>query len=137
MSKEVVIASGVRTAIGTFGGSLAGLAPCELAARVAGEAIARSKVPANDIGQTVFGNVIHTAPEDMYLSRVAAIRAGVPETSPALDLESVVRIGVASGRHGGGSDPSWKCRDRPCRWCGKHEPGGPSFEAGAVRTEDG
>ncbi len=94
MSKEVVIASGVRTAIGTFGGSLAGVAPCELAARVAGEAIARSGVPANDIGQTVFGNVIHTAPEDMYLSRVAAIRAGVPEASPALALNRLCGSGL-------------------------------------------
>lgn len=94
MGNEVVIVSGIRTAIGDFGGALAGIATCELAAIVAREAIARSGVPASEIGQTVFGNVIHTAPEDMYLSRVAAIRAGVPETSPALTLNRLCGSGL-------------------------------------------
>lgn len=94
MSRKVVIASGVRTAIGDFGGSLSAIAPCELAATVAREAIARAGISAAEIGQTVFGNVIHTAPEDMYISRVAAIRAGVPETSPALTLNRLCGSGL-------------------------------------------
>ncbi len=94
MSRNVVIASGVRTAIGDFGGTLASIPPCELAAIVAREAIARAGVSAEDIGQTVFGNVIHTAPEDMYLSRVAAIRAGVPDTAPALTLNRLCGSGL-------------------------------------------
>ena len=94
MDRSVVIAGGVRTAIGTFGGSLAGVPPCELAAKVAAEAIARAGVAPGDIGQTVFGNVLHTAPEDMYLSRVAAIRAGVPETAPALTLNRLCGSGL-------------------------------------------
>ncbi|MGO4439187.1 beta-ketothiolase BktB [Rhizobium sp. RAF56] len=94
MSRNVVIASGVRTAIGDFGGTLASIPPCELAAIVAREAIARAGVSAEDIVQTVFGNVIHTAPEDMYLSRVAAIRAGVPDTAPALTLNRLCGSGL-------------------------------------------
>jgi len=94
MSRTVVIASGVRTAIGDFGGSLAGISPCDLGASVAREAIARAGISASDIDQTVFGHVIHTAPEDMYISRVAAIRAGVPETAPAMTLNRLCGSGL-------------------------------------------
>lgn len=94
MTRPVVILSAVRTAIGTFGGALAGHAPTGLAAAVAAEAIARAGVDAAQVGTTVFGNVIHTAPEDMYVSRVAAIRAGVPETSPALTLNRLCGSGL-------------------------------------------
>lgn len=94
MIRQVVIVSGVRTAIGTFGGSLAGLPPTELAAAVAREAISRAGCEPADIGQTVFGNVIHTEPKDMYLSRVAAIKAGVPETSPALTVNRLCGSGL-------------------------------------------
>ncbi|TYC63475.1 acetyl-CoA C-acyltransferase [Rhodobacterales bacterium] len=94
MTNTVVIASGVRTAIGDFGGALSNTSPCDLAAAVAREAIQRAGIDAGDVAQTVFGNVIHTAPEDMYLSRVAAIRAGVPETSPALTLNRLCGSGL-------------------------------------------
>ncbi|UVC10546.1 beta-ketothiolase BktB [Rhizobium sp. TH2] len=94
MNRKVVIASGVRTAIGDFGGTLAGISPCDLAASVAREAIVRAGISGADVGQTVFGNVIHTAPEDMYLSRVAAIRAGVPDTAPALTLNRLCGSGL-------------------------------------------
>lgn len=94
MTHDVVIMSGVRTAIGTLGGSLAGIPPCELAARVAREAIGRSGFDASQIGMTVMGNVIHTEPRDMYLSRIAAIEAGVPETSPALTLNRLCGSGL-------------------------------------------
>ncbi|QGZ34273.1 beta-ketothiolase BktB [Stappia indica] len=94
MTRNVVITSAVRTAIGDFAGALSGLAPCELGAAVAREAIARAGVPADEIGQAVFGNVIHTAPEDMYLSRVVALRAGVPQMSPALTLNRLCGSGL-------------------------------------------
>lgn len=94
MTRNVVIASGVRTAIGGFGGALSGVAPAELAAQVAREAIARAGIDAADIGQSFFGNVIHTAPEDMYISRVAAIRAGVPDTAPALTMNRLCGSGL-------------------------------------------
>ncbi|WP_368344409.1 beta-ketothiolase BktB [Pelagovum sp. HNIBRBA483] len=91
---RVVITSGVRTAIGDFGGALAGLPPCDLAVEVAKEAIARAGVSPALINQSVFGNVIHTEPRDMYLSRVAAIGAGVPESSPALTLNRLCGSGL-------------------------------------------
>ena len=94
MSRTVVIASGVRTAIGDFGGALAGLSPCDLGAAVAREAISRAGLTGTDIEQSVFGHVIHTAPEDMYLARVVAIRAGVPDTAPALTLNRLCGSGL-------------------------------------------
>ncbi len=77
MTRSIVSASGVRTAIGNFGGALAGISPCDPGAAVTREALARAGVSGADIGRTVFGNVIHAAPEDMYLSRMAAMRASV------------------------------------------------------------
>lgn len=94
MQRQVVIAAGVRTAIGDFGGALAGHSPCDLGAAVAREAIARAGIAPGDVGQVVFGNVLHTAPEDMYLSRVAALRAGLPETVPALTLNRLCGSGL-------------------------------------------
>lgn len=94
MSRPVVIASAVRTAIGDFGGSLAGIPPCDLGAAVARDAIARAGLTGADIGQSVFGHVIPTAPEDMYLARVVAIRAGVPDTAPALTLNRLCGSGL-------------------------------------------
>ncbi|MFN8681031.1 beta-ketothiolase BktB [Paracoccus sp. P2] len=91
---NVVIASAVRTAIGDFGRALAAIPPCELGALVAAEAISRAGLAPDAVQQTVFGNVIHTAPEDMYLSRVAAMRAGVPETAPALTLNRLCGSGL-------------------------------------------
>ena len=93
MSADVVIASAVRTAIGTFGGSLSQIAPCELATTISKEAISRSGFEASQVGNTVMGNLIHTEPCDMYLSRVAAIGACVPESSPALTLNRLCGSG--------------------------------------------
>jgi len=67
-----------RTAIGSFGRSLVGVAPSELGATAAGAAIERAEIEAARVEQVVCGNVIHTVPEDMYLGRVVGIRAGVP-----------------------------------------------------------
>ena len=92
--REVVILSGVRTAIGDYGGSLKDIAPTELAARVVRESVARAKVDPEDIGQCVFGNVIHTEPKDMYLARVAAIQGGLPVTSGALTLNRLCGSGL-------------------------------------------
>ncbi len=92
--RDIVILSGVRTAIGTFGGSLAGTPPAELAAIVAREAIARAGVESARIGTTFFGHVIPTEPRDLYLARVAAIDAGVPETAPAMNVNRLCGSGV-------------------------------------------
>src|SRR6266513_610273 len=93
-AREVVILSGVRTAIGDYGGGLKDVAPTELAARVVREAVSRAKVDPKDIGQCVFGNVIHTEPKDMYLSRVAALNGGLPHDTGALTLNRLCGSGM-------------------------------------------
>src|SRR5947207_9281767 len=92
--REVVILSGVRTAIGDYGGSLKDIAPTQLAARVVKEAVSRAKVDPNDIGQCVFGNVLHGEPKDMYLSRVACVNGGLPHGTGALTLNRLCGSGL-------------------------------------------
>ncbi|WP_075790835.1 acetyl-CoA C-acyltransferase family protein [Massilia putida] len=94
MQREVVIVSGVRTAIGSFGGSLKDFAPTDLAARVTREALKRAGVGGEEVGQVVFGNVIHTEAKDMYLSRVAAVDAGIGHATPALTLNRLCGSGL-------------------------------------------
>jgi acetyl-CoA C-acetyltransferase len=92
--REVYLVSGVRTAIGTFGGALKDVAPTDLATKVTAEALARSHVPAADIGHVVFGQVIHTESKDMYISRVAMINAGIPVETPALTVNRLCGSGL-------------------------------------------
>lgn len=94
MQREVVIVSGVRTAIGDFGGSLKDFAPTQLGAIVAREAMARANVSGEDVGHVVFGNVIHTEPKDMYLARVASIEAGVSQHAPAMTVNRLCGSGL-------------------------------------------
>ncbi|MCK0168894.1 acetyl-CoA C-acyltransferase family protein [Jannaschia sp. S6380] len=91
---DIVILSGARTAIGTFGGSLAGTPPIDLATVAATTALDRAGLDPAQVGTTVFGHVINTEPRDMYLSRVAAMRAGVPETTPAMNVNRLCGSGV-------------------------------------------
>ncbi len=92
--REVVILSGVRTAIGSFGGSLKDQPPSELGAAVVREAIARAGVEPGEIEHVVFGHVINTEPHDMYLARVAAVKGGVPIETPALTLNRLCGSGL-------------------------------------------
>jgi acetyl-CoA C-acetyltransferase len=92
--REVVIVNGVRTAIGDYGGSLKDIPPTELGARVVREAIARAGVDPAQIGQCVFGNVIHTEAKDMYLSRVAGVNGGLSHESGALTLNRLCGSGL-------------------------------------------
>jgi acetyl-CoA C-acetyltransferase len=92
--REVVILSGVRTAIGDYGGTLKDFAPTALGAAVVREAVARARVDPDAIGQCVLGGVIHTEPKDMYLSRVAAIDGGLPVTSGALTVNRLCGSGL-------------------------------------------
>ncbi|MGJ8597223.1 acetyl-CoA C-acyltransferase family protein [Sulfitobacter sp.] len=94
MSEDIVILSGARTAIGTFGGALAGTPATTLGATVAREALSRAGVEGDQIGHVVFGNVINTEPRDMYLSRVAAMEAGVPDAVPAMNVNRLCGSGV-------------------------------------------
>jgi len=94
MSREVVIASGVRTAIGTFGGSLKDVPPTELGALVVRESLARAGVEGKDVGHVVFGHVVNTEAKDMYLSRVAAINGGCAEGTPAFNVNRLCGSGL-------------------------------------------
>jgi acetyl-CoA C-acetyltransferase len=92
--RQVVILSAVRTAIGKFGGALKDNPPTELAAWMVSEAVQRSGLHVADIGHVVFGHVIHTDAKDMYLSRVAALRGGLPVGTPALTLNRMCGSGL-------------------------------------------
>ncbi|MFP7569422.1 acetyl-CoA C-acyltransferase family protein [Marivita sp. S2033] len=94
MADDIVILDGARTAIGTFGGSLAGTPPIDLGATVARAAMERSGIDPAQIGNVVFGHVINTEPRDMYLSRVAAMQAGIPDTTPAMNVNRLCGSGA-------------------------------------------
>jgi acetyl-CoA C-acetyltransferase len=94
MQREVVVVSGVRTAIGDFGGSLKDFSPTDLGARVVREALSRANVAGDEVGHVVFGNVVHTEPRDMYLARVAALDGGVTQHAPALTVNRLCGSGL-------------------------------------------
>ncbi|MEO1577420.1 MAG: acetyl-CoA C-acyltransferase family protein [Pseudomonadota bacterium] len=91
---DIVLLDGARTAIGTFGGALAGTPPITLGAAAAKAALDRSGVEGGQIGHVAFGHVINTEPRDMYLSRVAAMEAGVPDTAPAMNVNRLCGSGA-------------------------------------------
>jgi acetyl-CoA C-acetyltransferase len=94
MTREVVVLSGVRTAIGGYGGSLKDFSPGDLAARCVREAVKRSGVKPAEVGHVVFGNIIHTDAHDHYLARVAGIKGGLPHETPALTLNRLCGSGL-------------------------------------------
>ncbi len=91
---DIVILSAVRTAIGSFGGSLASLPPIDIATFAVRAALERAGVEGGQIGTVVMGHVINTEPRDMYLGRVAAMQAGVPDTVPAMNVNRLCGSGV-------------------------------------------
>ena len=91
---DIVLLDGARTAIGTFGGKLAGTPPSALGAHVAKAALERSGVEPGQVGHVVFGSVIPTEPRDAYLSRVAAMDAGIPDTTPAMNVNRLCGSGA-------------------------------------------
>jgi acetyl-CoA C-acetyltransferase len=95
MSKrEVVFLSGVRSAIADFGGSLKGVAPTDLAGQMVAEAVKRSGANSEEVGHCVIGNVVHTDRRDMYMSRAAALKGGLPESTPALTVNRLCGSGL-------------------------------------------
>ena len=91
---SVYIMSANRSAIGGFGGTLKNHCPVDLGTLVAKEAIARSGYEANEVEHAVFGNVIHTEPRDMYVSRVIALQAGMDKASAALTVNRLCGSGL-------------------------------------------
>ena len=94
MTRDVVFVGAARTAIGTFGGSLKDIPPAELGALVIKTALERAGVAAKDVGHVVLGNVIPTVPQDAYISRVAALDAGVPQETPAFNVNRLCGSGL-------------------------------------------
>jgi acetyl-CoA C-acetyltransferase len=92
--REVVVVSGVRTAIGTFGGSLKDVPPTQLGAAVVAEALKRAAVGGDEVGHVVFGHVVNTEPKDMYLARVAAVNGGVAKEAPCLTVNRLCGSGL-------------------------------------------
>ena len=91
---DIFIVAGARTAIGTFGGSLAGFRPAELGAIVIREALDRAGLQGSDVEAVVLGTVVPTQPKDMYASRVAAVTAGVPIEAPAMNVNRLCGSGL-------------------------------------------
>ena len=124
--QDVMIVGAARTAIGGFGGGLKDVPPTQLAATVLRESVKRAGVAPEQVTQVVFGNVIHTEPRDMYLSRVAALEGGLPDSACALTLNrlcgsglqaivtaaSYIRLGEAEAVVGGGAE----CMSRAPYW---------------------
>ena len=93
-AREIVVLSGVRTAIGDYGSALKDIPPSELAAQVIREAVKRAGVDPKQVGAMALGNVIHTEAKDMYISRVAALKAGLPQESTALTVNRLCGSGL-------------------------------------------
>ena len=133
--REVVVLSAVRTAIGKFGGALKDVPPTELAARVVCQSMQRSGLSGADIGHVVFGNVIHTEAKDMYLSRVAALKAGLQQETPALTLNRLCGSGLQAILTAAQNDRSRRLRRCNRWWCGVHEPRALLAERNALGSE--
>src|SRR5258708_32030082 len=91
---EIVVLSGVRTAIGTYGGSLKGNHPTELGAAVVREAVKRATIKPEEVEHVVFGSAIPTDTHDIYLARVAAVNGGLPVKTPAFTLNRLCGSGL-------------------------------------------
>jgi acetyl-CoA C-acetyltransferase len=94
--KPIYLVSGVRTAIGDFGGGLKSFKPDQLATAVLGEAIARANLKPEDVGHVVIGQVIQSEPRDAYLARISAVNAGIPVGTPALTINRLCGSSIES-----------------------------------------
>ncbi len=93
---DVVIAGAARTAIGSYGKSLKGVAPSDLGATAATAALERAGVAPEQVEHVVFGNVLHTEPGDAYMARVVGMKAGIPKETPAYTVNRLCGTGVQS-----------------------------------------
>ncbi|AWB33737.1 acetyl-CoA C-acyltransferase family protein [Orrella marina] len=92
--REVWVTSAVRTAIGDFGGGLKDVPPIDLGATVVKAALERSAVPGDEVRHLAFGHVVPTEARDVYLSRVVALNAGLPETTAAFNVNRLCGSGL-------------------------------------------
>ena len=125
-NREIVVLSAVRTPVGKFGGALKDIPPTELAATVVSESVRRSGLSAAEIGNVVFGNVIHTEGKDMYL---AGWFAGGNTSTHA---KSLVRQRAPGNRHSCADDRPRRLRRGNRRRGRVHEPGSLLAECNAV-----
>ncbi|MDK2796688.1 MAG: acetyl-CoA C-acetyltransferase [Tepidiphilus sp.] len=93
-NKDVVVLSAVRSAIGTFGGTLSQIEPAELAGQVMKAAIERSGVDPNEVEYVTVGNCIPTDSRYAYVPRVASIQAGLPMSSVAMQVNRLCSSGL-------------------------------------------
>lgn len=93
-SPDVFVLSAVRTPIGTFGGSLKDVPLSQLATTAVKAAVTRSGCDVQQIGHVVMGNVIPTDPKDAYVSRIAALNAGIPQETPAFNVNRLCGSGL-------------------------------------------
>jgi acetyl-CoA C-acetyltransferase len=91
---NVVITGAARTAVGSYGKSLRDVPPSDLGATAAGAALERAGLEPGQVDHVVFGNVIHTAAEDMYMARVVGMKTGIPKETPAYTVNRLCGTGV-------------------------------------------
>jgi acetyl-CoA C-acetyltransferase len=91
---EVVVVAGARTAIGDYGGALKDTPPTMLGSIAIKAAVSRAKIDPASVGHVVMGSVIHGEARDMYLSRVAALDAGIPVGTPCLTVNRLCGSGL-------------------------------------------
>src|SRR5258706_10360633 len=94
--QDIYIVSGVRTAIGSFGGSLKAFRPSDLGAMVVTEAIQRAGIAPADVEHVIMGQVMQTGPKDQFMARVVGLKANIPVETPALTLNRLCGSGVQS-----------------------------------------
>ncbi len=91
---DVMVVAGTRTAIGDYGGAFKEIPPTKLGSIAIKEAMTRGEVDPATVGHVVMGSVIHGEARDMYLSRVAAVDAGVPVGTPCLTVNRLCGSGL-------------------------------------------
>ncbi|HZS67084.1 MAG TPA: acetyl-CoA C-acyltransferase, partial [Burkholderiales bacterium] len=91
---DVMVVAGARTAIGDYGGAFKDVPATRLGAIAIRDALARARVDPASVGHVVMGSVIHGEARDMYLSRVAAVDAGIPVSTPALTVNRLCGSGL-------------------------------------------
>lgn len=93
---DIVLAAGVRTAFGAFGGSLKDLSATDLGVVAAKAAVERSGFAPDEVDHVVFGNALQTSPDAIYCARHVALKAGLPETTPAVTVNRLCGSGFES-----------------------------------------